>query len=111
MCISIRVRRHFETLQSSVISKLLDSISSGLHAAVEAINRDLDAGETGQDSPHRLPLEIYAFLLQWFCTAAERHTPNNGAGVAAPSRSKAKVSTQCPERALEYVLMFPNIVR
>lgn len=85
--------RHFETLQGSVISKLLDSISSGLQAAVEAIGRDLDAGERGQDSPHRTPLEIYAFLLQWFSTAAERRSSKDGTDFPAAITSKAKVES------------------
>jgi condensin complex subunit 1 len=68
---------------------MLDSIVSGLQASVEAVNRDLEGDELSADSQHKTPLEMYAFLLQWFSTAAERHLPKEGdIGVAVPNKSK-----------------------
>lgn len=58
---------------------------------MEAIGRDLDAGDRGQDSPHRSPLEIYVFLLQWFSAAAERRSPKDGVDFAVAPTTKAKV--------------------
>lgn len=47
------------------MSKLLDSISTGLATQVEAALKD-------DDVAHREPLERYALLLQWFVSAAEK---------------------------------------
>ena len=75
------------------MSKLLDSILSGLLASVEVINRELDGSERGGqeiDSALRVPLEMYAFLLQWFATAAERHSPHSDDTIATTSKSKVR---------------------
>ncbi|EDR03670.1 chromosome condensation complex protein [Laccaria bicolor S238N-H82] len=54
------------------MSKLLDSISSGLLAELEATMRDVELGDQQSYMAHKTPLELYAFLLQWFVTAAEK---------------------------------------
>ena len=54
------------------MNKLLDSISSGLLAELESTNRDLDQGDPDTYLSHRMALEMYAFLLQWYVGAAER---------------------------------------
>lgn len=61
------------------MSKLLDSISSGLAAQVDAAARDAEVdshgGDQGQGSvfaTHKAALEMYAFLLLWFVSAAEK---------------------------------------
>lgn len=84
--------RHFDTLSPSVISKLFDSVSSGLQAAVEASTHDLDSGDRTHEglAAIRAPIEIFAFLLQWFSTAAERYSPKDGAEAIA-SAAKTKV--------------------
>lgn len=74
------------------MSKLLDSICSGLQTATESIVRDLDSREGGQDSVDATPIEIYAFLLQWFSTAAERHTPKQHDSDHVAASTKTKVS-------------------
>lgn len=53
--------------------------------------KDLDVGDRGQDITYRGPLEIYAFLLQWFCAVAEQHTSKGGTDVAIAGPTKAKV--------------------
>jgi len=73
------------------VSKMLDSISSGFQAVVETVTKDLDVGDRGQDVTYRAPLEIYAFLLQWFCTAAERHASKGGADISIAASTKTKV--------------------
>ncbi len=83
--------RYYDSLPSPLVSKLLDSVLSGLLASVEAISRELDSERGGQemDSGLRVPLEMYAFLLQWFAAAAERHSPQaDGDPVATASKSK-----------------------
>jgi condensin complex subunit 1 len=54
------------------MNKLLDSISSGLAAQVEATAHDVEHEDPQTVAGHRAPIEIYAFLLQWFVSAAEK---------------------------------------
>lgn len=63
--------KHSESLQGSTMTKLLDSVSSGFSAEVEATIRDEDEDQQTYMA-HKLPLEMYAFLLHWFVTAAEK---------------------------------------
>ncbi|EDQ99009.1 mitotic chromosome condensation-related protein [Laccaria bicolor S238N-H82] len=64
--------KHADAVSGSVMSKLLDSISSGLLAELEATMRDVELGDQQSYMAHKTPLELYAFLLQWFVTAAEK---------------------------------------
>lgn len=54
------------------MSKLLDSISSGLQAQLDATIRDVEHEDQQTCLTHKTPLEMYAFLLQWFVSAAEK---------------------------------------
>ncbi|KAF8309106.1 hypothetical protein DL93DRAFT_2063311 [Clavulina sp. PMI_390] len=99
------VLKHFDSPHPSVISKLLDSICSGLQAVVEAIKHDVEAGEQGNESPHRAPLEMFSFLLQWFSAAAERHTPTHGAELAtASTKGKGKKGTKTSKQKAQVAL-------
>ncbi|THG99612.1 hypothetical protein EW026_g2781 [Hermanssonia centrifuga] len=64
--------KHAESLQGSTMSKLLDSISSAFQAQVEATIRDLEEEDQQTFMAHKSPLEMYAFLLHWFVSAAEK---------------------------------------
>jgi condensin complex subunit 1 len=92
----LRIFRHYNTLPGSIISKLLDSISSGLQALVDTVVKDLEVGDRGQDVTYRAPLEIYAFLLQWFCAVAEQHTSKGGTetAMAAPTKTKVRYAAR-----------------
>ena len=73
------------------MSKLLDSVSSGVLAQVEATIRDVEQEDQQNFMAHKIPLEMYAFLLQWFVTAAERVTAtDDGDPVAAPAPAKSR---------------------
>lgn len=66
------ILKYAEHVQGTTMSKLLDSISSGFQAQVDATLRD-----NGDDDPDTLAsrkqtLEMYAFLVHWFVLAAER---------------------------------------
>ena len=54
------------------MSKLLDSISSGLLAELEATIRDIETGDQKMYMTHKTPLEMHAFLLHSFVTAADK---------------------------------------
>jgi condensin complex subunit 1 len=64
--------KHSARVQGTIMSKLLDSISSGLQAELDATMRDVEQGDQQGYMSHKTPLEMYAFLLQWFVTAAEK---------------------------------------
>lgn len=72
------------------MSKLLDSISSGLAAQVDATVRDVEQEDQQTFMTHKAPLEMYAFLLQWFVSAAEK--------VKAPA-GEEEPETPAPARA------------
>jgi condensin complex subunit 1 len=72
-----------------IMSKLLDSISSGLQAELEATLRDIETGDQQTYIAHKSPLEMYAFLLNWFVTAAEKvKAPEEGD--APPIQAKGR---------------------
>ncbi|KAI0038666.1 hypothetical protein FA95DRAFT_1567609 [Auriscalpium vulgare] len=64
--------KHPDAVPGILMSKLLDAISSGLLAEVEATMHDIDHEEQQVYIAHRTPLEMYAFLLNWFVMAAEK---------------------------------------
>ncbi|CCM04752.1 uncharacterized protein FIBRA_06942 [Fibroporia radiculosa] len=64
--------KYSEALQGPLMNKLLDSISSAFQAQVDATIRDVDHEDQQTVMSHKAPLEMYAFLLHWFVTAAEK---------------------------------------
>lgn len=52
--------------------KLLDSIASGFSAQIDAAIRDSREEDQQVVMAHKVPLEMYAFLLHWFVPAAEK---------------------------------------
>jgi condensin complex subunit 1 len=64
--------KYSDAVPGPIMSKLLDSISSGLQAQLEATMRDVEQEDQQTYMAHKMPLEMYAFLLQWFVTAAEK---------------------------------------
>ncbi|KAF8888609.1 non-SMC mitotic condensation complex subunit 1-domain-containing protein [Infundibulicybe gibba] len=74
-----------------IMSKLLDSISSGLQFELDATLREIEQGDQQGYMSHKTPLEMYVFLLQWFVIAAEKvKVPEEGevGSVAPASKSK-----------------------
>jgi condensin complex subunit 1 len=70
------ILKHADVVPGPVMSTLLDSLLEGLTAVVDRVLRDEEgylAGdrESGMEDK-RAPLERYAFLLQWFVSAAEK---------------------------------------
>jgi condensin complex subunit 1 len=80
--------RHSEHIAGSHLSKMLDSLLSGFQAEAEAASRDIDADDHDMFSQHRTALEMYAFLLHWFCVTADKFAPKDEENGAA---SKPKV--------------------
>lgn len=83
--------KHAENLQGSLMNKMLDSISSAFQAQVDATIRDVEQEEQQIFMAHKMPLEMYAFLLNWFVVAAEKAKAaddDDGAPVAAAPKPR-----------------------
>ncbi|PWN48727.1 hypothetical protein IE53DRAFT_180662 [Violaceomyces palustris] len=66
--------KHFHHLSPSACHKLLDSIISGMNSALDQASRELDGDDPNSYSSHATTLEMYAFLLQWFVSVAEKNS-------------------------------------
>ncbi|KIM35665.1 hypothetical protein M413DRAFT_449620 [Hebeloma cylindrosporum] len=83
--------KHSDLVPGPIMSKLLDSISSGLQAEMEATLRDVDVGDQQTYMSHKQPFEMYAFLLFWFVIAVEKvKVSEEGDGPAAPAPKARK---------------------
>jgi condensin complex subunit 1 len=71
------------------MSKLLDLIMSGFAAEVDAAAHDIDHEDQQTCAVHKVPIDMYAFLLNWSAFSAEKVTvPDEDAPVAAPSKPR-----------------------
>ena len=96
--------KHADAVPGALMRKLLDAIASGFSAQIDAAMRDSREEDQQVVMAHKLPLEMYAFLLHWFVSAAEKvksrgeedapHPPPRArrgkAGKAGGSRAAAK---------------------
>lgn len=70
------------------MGKLLDSISSGLKAELDATMRDFASGDQDSYTAHKLPLDLYAFLLAWFALASDKVKSGEQDGPAPGTKPK-----------------------
>jgi hypothetical protein len=83
--------KHHSHLKGSVMNKMLDSISSGLATQVDAAMHDIESEDQQTATSHRLPLEMYCFLLQWFVSIADEGKPTEGEDiVSVPPPTKGR---------------------
>ncbi|KAF5379043.1 hypothetical protein D9615_006036 [Tricholomella constricta] len=83
--------KHSKAVPGPIMSKLLDSISSGLQAELEATMREIDQGDQQGYMLHKLPLELYGFLLHWFVSAVEKvKQSDDDDAISAPPPPKAR---------------------
>lgn len=78
------VLKYSSSISGTLMNKVLDSLTSGIQSEIDATVRDIESGEQATDSSHRIPLELFGFLLQWFVTAAE-HIQGSDNAPAAPA--------------------------
>ncbi|KAF8269469.1 non-SMC mitotic condensation complex subunit 1-domain-containing protein [Lactarius quietus] len=73
-----------------LMSKLLDVITSGFAAEVDAAAQDIDHEDQQTCAAHKVPIEMYAFLLNWSARSAEKvNAPHEDAPpAAAPAKSR-----------------------
>ncbi|EUC53540.1 condensin complex subunit 1 [Rhizoctonia solani AG-3 Rhs1AP] len=86
--------KHAERLSGGHLSKMLDSLLSGFQAEANSASNDVDADDNESFSHHRTALEMYAFLLHWFCATADKQPKEEDGGAAAtkPKRGKGKAT-------------------
>jgi len=83
--------KHRSHLKGPVMNKMLDSISSGLATQVDAAMRDIESEDQQTAMSHRLPLEMYCFLLQWFASVADQEKPAEGEDpISVPPPTKGR---------------------
>ncbi|ORY31954.1 non-SMC mitotic condensation complex subunit 1-domain-containing protein [Naematelia encephala] len=78
----------------AVLVKTLDTITSSLNQHTAAVLAMSSFAQEDMDAPlvHKGPLEVWAFLLQWFVSAAERGAGRT-AGESNVTKSKGKKKT------------------
>ncbi len=71
------------------MSKLFDLITSGFVAEVDAAAHDIDHEDQQTCAVHKIPIEMYAFLLNWSALSAEKViVPDEDAPAVAPSKPR-----------------------
>ncbi|KAH9963997.1 non-SMC mitotic condensation complex subunit 1-domain-containing protein [Lactifluus volemus] len=73
-----------------LMNKLLDVIMSGFAAEVDAAAHDIDHEDQQTCAAHKVPMEMYAFLLNWSARSVEKvNVPDEDAPAAtAPAKSR-----------------------
>ncbi|KAI9508585.1 non-SMC mitotic condensation complex subunit 1-domain-containing protein [Russula earlei] len=72
-----------------LMSKLVDVIMSGFSAEVDAAIHAIDHEDQQTCAVHKVPIEMYAFLLNWSARSAEKVTVSNeDAPVIAPAKPR-----------------------
>ncbi|KAF9428681.1 Condensin complex subunit [Podila epigama] len=64
--------KHFNTLKKSTGTKVWDTILSGFNTEILATAQDLDANEQDVYMLHRVPLEMYGYLICWLISVTEQ---------------------------------------
>ncbi|KAL1746755.1 non-SMC mitotic condensation complex subunit 1-domain-containing protein [Schizophyllum fasciatum] len=83
------VLKHANEVYGVLMTKMLDSICSGLQSEVLTAKGDLEAMGEDAYAEHRTAIEMYAFLLCWFATIAETVKPiEEDAASAPPPKAK-----------------------
>ncbi|WVQ76449.1 hypothetical protein IAR50_006116 [Cryptococcus sp. DSM 104548] len=96
-------------INATVLTKLLDVIVSGLthhsNAVMTIVNSQSFGSEADMDAPmiHKQPLEMWAFLLQWLVSAAERGAGRtNDEPRATTGRGKKKTKNTAPSTSFQF---------
>ncbi|KAE9404631.1 hypothetical protein BT96DRAFT_955569 [Gymnopus androsaceus JB14] len=79
-----------EVMPGLVMSKLLDSLFSGLSVQLESAKRDIQNEDQHVYRNHKAPLEMYAFLLLWFVQAAEMVKGESGLSTPVPKGRRGR---------------------
>ncbi|KIO11298.1 hypothetical protein M404DRAFT_127590 [Pisolithus tinctorius Marx 270] len=93
--------KHADAVPGPCMSKLLDSIASGFSAEIDAAFRDSKEEDQQAVMAHKTPLEMYAFLLNWFAAAADKvKSPGEGELTPQPKARRGRGGRAGGSRAL-----------
>ncbi|KAI6115366.1 non-SMC mitotic condensation complex subunit 1-domain-containing protein [Pisolithus croceorrhizus] len=93
--------KHADVVPGPCMSKLLDSIASGFSAEIDAAVRDSKEEDQQAVALHKIPLEMYAFLLNWFAAAADKvKSPGEGEATPQPKSRRGRGGRAGASRAL-----------
>ncbi|KAG2156915.1 non-SMC mitotic condensation complex subunit 1-domain-containing protein [Suillus bovinus] len=81
--------KHSDAVAGPYMSKMLDALLSAFGAQIDAAIRDSKEEDQQIVMAHKLPLEMYAFLVNWFVSAAEK-VKATGEEDAPPAPVKAR---------------------
>jgi condensin complex subunit 1 len=72
------------------MSKLLDVIMSSLATEVDAMVHNIDHKDQQMCAAHKVPIEMYAFLLNWSTWSADKvnNVPDKDAPTPAPAKTQ-----------------------
>ncbi|KAF7319328.1 Condensin complex subunit 1 [Mycena chlorophos] len=87
-----------DAVPAHVMSKLLDSLMSGFQSELDATTRDEHESPDVYAS-HKTPLEIYAFLLRWFVSAAEKVKESDGDAPGSPVKARKPRGGKAPAKS------------
>ncbi|TFK21598.1 hypothetical protein FA15DRAFT_672413 [Coprinopsis marcescibilis] len=79
-----------EVTPGHAMGKLLDSVTSGFKTEMEALIRDVETGDQDLYMSHKVPLEIFGFLMAWFTNVADKVkvSDDEGGQAAKPKRGR-----------------------
>lgn len=92
--------KHADVVPGPCMSKLLDSIASGFSTEIDAAVRDSKEEDQQAAMSHKTPLEMYAFLLNWFAAAADKvKSPGEGEVTPQPKSRRGRGGRTAASRA------------
>lgn len=92
--------KHADVVPGPCMSKLLDSIASGFSTEIDAAVRDSKEEDQQAVMSHKTPLEMYAFLLNWFAAAADKvKSPGEGEATPQPKSRRGRGGRTAASRA------------
>jgi len=81
--------KHAAAVPGILMSKLLDVIMSGFAAEVDAAAHDIDHEDQQTCAARKVPIEMYAFLLNWAARSGEKvQVPDDDAPATAPAKPR-----------------------
>ncbi|KAL1919463.1 uncharacterized protein VTP21DRAFT_2156 [Calcarisporiella thermophila] len=82
--------KEFKSLKPATANRLFDIILSGFVKEIHATSSDIEADDQDVIEEHRLALEMYGFLLQWFIAGAEGKATSSVSGDKPVGTSRSK---------------------
>ncbi|EIW78221.1 hypothetical protein CONPUDRAFT_138601 [Coniophora puteana RWD-64-598 SS2] len=82
------ILKYADEVPGMYMNKLLDAVTSGFAAELDSTIRDVEHEEQEVFIAHKMPLEMYAFLINWFVIAADKVKASEDEPAPAPTRAR-----------------------